>query len=289
MAKFALLYSIATTKQNLDGMVESSQRDLIGRTNMLGRTTETWRPPLFLPSGGRWSAPKAALRRFLDLQASSIWLDLKKILPHIIGSIVDVGCGGQPYRSLVPITATYIGIDSVASKDHFGYEVPDTRYYSGDDWPVTDASVDFVLCTEVLEHVQDPQRFLGEAFRCLVPGGTMLLTVPFAARWHFIPYDYWRFTPSGLDHLLGEAGFVDTRVYARGNAFTVACYKAMALLLRLALPQTQTTFVRMIMQVLFVPFVPAFILLAMLGHGSLLGQGGDDCLGYTVISERKSP
>jgi hypothetical protein len=63
----------------------------------------------------------------------------------------------------------------------------------------------------------------------------------------------------------------------------------MALLLRLALPQTQTTFVRMIMQVLFVPFVPAFILLAMLGDGSLLGQGGDDCLGYTVISERKSP
>jgi len=269
-------------------MSESSQRDFIHRTNMLYRSAEKWRPPLFVPAGGRWASARAALRRLVDLQASSIWRDLKEILPGVTGSIVDVGCGAQPYRSLVSIGATYIGIDSVASKDHFGYEVPDTRYFSGDDWPVADESVDFVLCTEVLEHVPDPQRFLDEAFRCLVPGGAILLTVPFAARWHFIPHDYWRFTPSGLDRLLGEAGFVNTRVYARGNAFTVACYKAMAILVRLALPQTQTIFVRLIMQVLFVPFVPAFILLAILGDSSLLGQGGDDCLGYTAISERKS-
>ena len=31
--------------------------------------------------------------------------------------------------------------------------------------------------------------------------------MPFAARWHFIPHDYWRFTPSGLERLLSAAGF----------------------------------------------------------------------------------
>jgi SAM-dependent methyltransferase len=288
MAKFALLYSIETTKQNLDGMVESPQRDLIGRTNMLCRTTETWRPPLFLPSGGRWSAPKAALRRFLDLQAGSIWRDLKNVLPHVTGAILDVGCGAQPYRSLIPAAARYIGIDSAASKDHFGYDIPDTLYFTGDHWPVEDASVDFILCAEVLEHVPDSQRFLSEAFRCLKPGGVILFTVPFAARWHFIPYDYWRFTPSGLDRVLDEAGFVDTRVYARGNAFTVACYKVMALLLRLAVPQVQTTFLRLILQILFIPFLPLFMLLALFGNWSLLDQGGDDCLGFTATSKRKS-
>jgi hypothetical protein len=68
----------------------------------------------------------------------------------------------------------------------------------------------------------------------------------------------------------------------------VACYKVMALLLRLALPQTQSIFVRLILQMLFVPLMPALILLAVFANCSLLGQGGDDCLGYTAISERKS-
>src|ERR1039458_6922094 len=72
------------------------------------------------------------------------------------------------------------------------------------------------------EHVLDTKQFLGEAARSLRAGGTILLTVPFAARWHFVPYDYWRFTPSSMDHLLREAGFAGVRVYARGNSGTVA-------------------------------------------------------------------
>jgi len=254
---------------------------------MLYRTAETWRPPLFAQPRGRWSSGKAALRRFLDLQAGSIWRDLKDVLPRVTGTIVDVGCGAQPYRSLLPPGAKYIGIDSSAAKDHFGYEVPDTLYFAGDRWPIADASVDFVLCAETLEHVPDSREFLGEAFRCLTPGGTILITVPFAARWHFIPHDYWRFTPSGLDWLLQNCGFVNTRVYARGNAFTVACYKVMALLLRLVLPQTEKIPLRLTLQVLSVPFLPLLVFLAMLANFSLAGNGGDDCLGYTTISERK--
>ena len=60
-------------------------------------------------------------------------------------------------------------------------------------------------------------------------GGSILITVPFAARWHFIPHDYWRFTPSSLRHLLEKHHFTDVAVYARGNSVTVACYKVMAL------------------------------------------------------------
>ena len=68
-------------------------------------------------------------------------------------------------------------------------------------------SVENVLATETLEHVSRPVRFLAEARRCLSPGGRLMLTVPFAARWHYIPHDYWRFTPSGLRQLLTDAGF----------------------------------------------------------------------------------
>ena len=60
-------------------MADSSQRDLIRRTNMLRRTTETWRPPLFVQSGGRWTSATAALRRFPDVQAGSIWRDDREV------------------------------------------------------------------------------------------------------------------------------------------------------------------------------------------------------------------
>jgi SAM-dependent methyltransferase len=270
-----------------NGGTDSSRHAPLHRTNMLCRAAEVWRPPLFEQGAGVWASAKAALRRFLDLQAGSIWRDLKIVLPHAKGTLVDVGCGAQPYRSLVPVAAKYVGIDTSDAKDHFGYEVPDTLYFSGDRWPIADASADFVLCAETLEHVRDSREFLAEAFRCLTPGGTIVITVPFAARWHFIPHDYWRFTPSGLDTLLQTCGFVNTRVYARGNAFTVACYKVMALILRLALPQTESKPLKLILQILSIPFLPILALLALLANLSLLGNGGDDCLGYTAISERK--
>jgi SAM-dependent methyltransferase len=259
--------------------------DLPSKRNMIGVEGEVWRPPLFVKPGGVFSRAKAGARRFLDLQAGSIWRDLKRVLPQTRGIVLDVGCGAQPYRSLIPAATTYIGIDTVDANLHFGYNLPGARYFHGDVWPVEDGSVDFVLCTETLEHVPEPAVLLSQAFRCLAPGGTLLLTVPFSARWHFIPYDYWRFTPSGLDQLLTQAGFINRRVYARGNAGTVACYKAMALLLRMALPQNRSL-KSLLLRLISVPLAPLLLGLAITGNVSMRGRGGDDCLGYTALADR---
>ena len=179
----------------------------------------------------------AALRRLIDLQAGSIWRDLTGELADVDGVVLDVGCGAQPYRPLLGPSARYLGIDTTDAKSDFGYEIPDTVYFEGDSWPVGSESVNVILCTETLEHVLEPSSLLAEAHRTLIPGGKLLLTVPFAARWHFVPNDYWRFTPSSLLHLLEKAGFTDVGVYARGNAFTVACYKTIALVLPYLFPQ----------------------------------------------------
>jgi SAM-dependent methyltransferase len=256
------------------------------RTNMLEAKEEAWRPPPFATSGNWTSDILARFRRFFDLQAGSIWNDLVKVLPHAAGVVLDVGCGAQPYRQLLGSAADYRGIDSIAAKSHFGYDVPDTVYYDGDVWPVADASVDLVLCTETLEHVLDTRQFLREAKRCLRSGGSILLTVPFAARWHFIPYDYWRITPSGFEYLLRGCGFVDTRVYARGNAGTVACYKMMAVILRFAAAQRSSSVVRWTRRLIAIPLIPLVLILAATGILTLHGRGGDDCLGYTVLSKK---
>ncbi len=256
------------------------------RNNMVEATSETWRPQLFAPTTTRLSLLLAAVRRFFDIQAGSAWRDLSAVLPSLQGTVLDVGCGAQPFRSLVNPQATYLGIDTDAAKAHFGYEMPNTTYFSGDVWPVADSSVNVVLCTETLEHVLETRRFLAEAARCLAPGGTLLLTIPFAARWHFIPYDYWRFTPSSLNHLLTTAGFHSVRVYARGNAYTVACYKVMTLLLLLLMPQTASRAAGLAASVGGLGLSALVCLAGLVANLSLRGSGGDDCLGYTVFAVR---
>jgi SAM-dependent methyltransferase len=227
------------------------------------------------------------VRRGLDLQAASIWRDLAGELRAVEGTVLDVGCGAQPYRPLIPHSARYVGIDTERAEEDFGYKIPDTVYFEGSEWPVDSGSIDAVLCTETLEHVLEPLRFLAEAHRCLRPGGRLLMTVPFAARWHFIPYDYWRFTPAGLEYLLERSGFSGIAVYARGNAATVAAYKVMALFLPLLLPQSHGP-ARQLIRVLALASIPVVALTALIGRLTLLGRGGDDCLGYTVVANRSA-
>jgi SAM-dependent methyltransferase len=251
----------------------------------LAITAEGFKPPLFKPGTSIQNRLENRLRRFLDVQAGSLWRDLALELGQVRGNLLDVGCGAQIYRTLLPSQAVYQGIDTADAEAHFGYSMPDTHYFKNEDWGVKDGGFDTVLCTEVLEHVTDPSAFLARVFRCLSPGGRLVLTVPFAARWHFIPYDYWRFTPSGLFRLLSESGFDDVRVQARGNPLTVACYKIMTLQLILLFgPRKSVTDITK--RSLGILMLPILGLLACVANMSLRSDWGDDCLGYTVTASR---
>ncbi|UHC19704.1 class I SAM-dependent methyltransferase [Methylobacterium currus] len=252
------------------------------RRNLIEQQAERFKPPVFRPRRSRWDDLLAALRRLLDLQAGSAWRDLRVELATASGTVLDVGCGAQVFRSLLPPSAQYRGIDTRDALDRFGYAVPDTEYVDQDDWNVPPASVDVVLCTEVLEHIEAPAPFVANLFGCLRPGGRLVLTVPFAARWHFVPYDYWRYTPSSLDLLLREAGFRDVRVTARGNPVTVACYKAMALCLIPFMGAAGHPGRRLLGAAL----LPVLGGLALVGTLSLRWDWGEDCLGYTVTARR---
>ncbi len=143
-----------------------------------------------------------------------------------------------------------------------------------------------MIATETLEHVADTGQFLGEIGRVLKPDGIVVLTIPFAARWHYIPWDYYRFTPSGLKVILDKAGFCDLIVYARGNAVTVAAYKAMAVGLALLLGRFENPMSLVLARLIGAILLPVLALAALVGQISLRFEGGDDCLGYTVIGRR---
>lgn len=232
----------------------------------------------------------------LDLQYGSISRDVSFFFKNLSsergGVLLDVGCGAQPYRKVLPAKWTYRSIDWQGSVAAFGYESPGTIYYDGEIWPVGDQSVDVVFSTETLEHVSSPGKFLEEAWRCLGPDGRIFLTVPFAARWHFVPFDYWRFTPSGLKLLLEKAGFSKIKVYGRGNELTVASYKAIGLIMPLLLVHrrpgnklTASNFLYGAMGVLCLPFLFA---MCILGNLSFRYAAGNDCLGYTVLARKSN-
>lgn len=221
------------------------------------------------------------------MQFGSIWRDLAALLPKVQGTLADVGCGAQPFRDLAPPEVRYIAVDIDDAEARFGYRAPDTRYFRGAVLPLGDGEADTVLCTETLEHVLDTASFLRELNRALSPGGRLILTVPFAARWHFVPQDYWRFTPSSLDHVLTQAGFREVRVYARGGALAVAAYKALGLVLLLLAGGGRRGIAAGLSRVVGTFLLPLAGLAALLGNLGLEFPGtAEDTLGYTVLARR---
>jgi SAM-dependent methyltransferase len=152
------------------------------------------------------SAAPAHIDRFLPRQ--SILDALRRHAPHFRGVCLDVGCGDMPYRSLLlspPFQITsYIGLDRPG--DRFQNTQPDL-FWDNERIPLATATVDCALCTEVLEHCPNPLELLQEVQRVLKPGGSLILTVPFLWPLHEVPYDWCRFTPFALQHLLEVAGF----------------------------------------------------------------------------------
>jgi SAM-dependent methyltransferase len=86
---------------------------------------------------------------------------------------------------------------------------------------VRDRSVDLVLAIEVLEHIPQPQRMLGEACRVLRDDGRLILTTPFMFGEHDY-HDYFRYTPRGMAELLGEVGMRVEQTVLRGGSFVSA-------------------------------------------------------------------
>ena len=152
----------------------------LARRNEALRNEEHWAPPAFADLTTLRGRLVSRIRRVLDLQAASIWRDLKSPLNEATGTVLDVGAGAQPYRELINPDATYRAIDIAEARERFGYDMPGTVYFSGDDWPVADRTMDVLLATETLEHVADPDAFLAQARRVLRDDGRLILTVPFA-------------------------------------------------------------------------------------------------------------
>jgi len=143
--------------------------------------------------------------------------------------VLDVGCADRWVQSHCVSEVLYIGLDFPTTGTGLYAARPDV-FADAARLPLSDASVDAVVCLEVLEHVRDPRGALAEFARVLKPGGVMLFSMPFMYPIHDAPYDFQRLTEFGLRRDLDASGFDIIALRKTGHAV-----RAAALLLCLAL------------------------------------------------------
>jgi len=116
--------------------------------------------------------------------------------------VLDYGCGGKPYRSLLSAKFTeYVAADLTQTDDE------DLVLGRDGEIPVAGETFDCVLSSQVLEHVDDPHRYLREVYRVLNRAGHLIISTHGIWRYHPDPLDYWRWTLDGLQYQLRRAGF----------------------------------------------------------------------------------
>jgi SAM-dependent methyltransferase len=129
--------------------------------------------------------------------------------------VLDIGCGSKPYESLFEdFECFYIGTD-------LGPGNRADVFFAAESLGVCESSVDVVLCTQVLEHVEDPVRVASEIRRILKPDGVALVATHGVWVYHPSPEDYWRWTQAGLHKLF--SGFGDVEVLPNAGSFSCIC------------------------------------------------------------------
>lgn len=99
--------------------------------------------------------------------------------------LLDIGCGSSP---IIGRYKNALGIDvNEAKLRYLKEQYPNivTRQMSAETLDFPDEYFDYVICIELLEHLQDAEKAVAEIARVLKKGGKAVLATPDYARWHW--------------------------------------------------------------------------------------------------------
>lgn len=126
-------------------------------------------------------------------------------------------------RSVLPEEWQYIGVDRV--------EGPNVDKLVSCDYnlPVYEESIDIVVSSSCLQYVRNPFKMMDSIYKCLRPGGMVILCAAATERPGLISlpkgecpnqdpeFDCWRILKDGMEALLHDSGFNVEEVYYRGS------------------------------------------------------------------------
>lgn len=121
----------------------------------------------------------------------------------VTGRILDIGCGSGDFLRIIAARTPhgqFHGLDfSWSGVQRSKTNLPQGQFINGDIYATgyRNHSFDTVLCTEVLEHLEDPQTALQELARICTDTGTLIVTVPNGAHDSYV----------GHLHFWSESGF----------------------------------------------------------------------------------
>lgn len=113
---------------------------------------------------------------------------------------IDLGCGSMPYKPLFTQSLKqYLGADIALNKSANLLLNADTGVVD-----VESKYADYIISTQVLEHVVSPEKYLTEAHRICKDEGILFLSTHGFWLYHPDPTDYWRWTAAGLEKILKD-------------------------------------------------------------------------------------
>ncbi len=134
---------------------------------------------------------------------------LKKELPKLKGSVLDVGSSNRRYDYLLNQKPTAIDIKENKDKEVFFGDVNNLSF--------ADKFFDNIICLEVFEYLKTPQKAINEIYRVLKPNGVLILSCPFMYKTH---QDYLRYTPDFWEEELLKS-FSQKEIKVIGNFYTI--------------------------------------------------------------------
>ena len=123
--------------------------------------------------------------------------------------VLDAGAGDAPYRPLFA-HARYESADFQKVPKPYASDI--TYVCDLSHIPVEDNRYDYIIFNQVMEHLPEPCLVARELNRVLRPGGKMLYTAPLFYEEHEAPYDFYRYTRHGVEHIFTKAGFSIDRI-----------------------------------------------------------------------------
>lgn len=136
--------------------------------------------------------------------------------------VLDLGCGRGDFGRLRPDPSVEVfGLDHDAGAvaEASRYEVASQLDLAGEGLPFEPATFDGVFAKDILEHLADSARMVGEIARVMRPRGRLLVSVPMEYPWVvWQDYTHFRgFTRASLRLMLEDHGFEVVHIAPMGE------------------------------------------------------------------------